>query len=221
MDTYQEEEIQRLKEWWRENGTSLIIGLTIGISSVIGWRFWESHTAEQEAKASDVFQTILAEAEEGEISDDLAQSADVIRTSYTNTFYAALSDLAEVRLDTEKGKFATAQQHLRDLIKDMDDEALREVAKLRLARHLVATRSLDEAEQLLSTVAKENETAPHWELHGDLMVLRGRKEEAVDFYRRAWREKDNEDRPQASPFLETKLQNLGRKPEEDEATTAS
>ena len=221
MDSYQEEEIEKLKEWWRENGLALIIGLSIGISTVVGWRLWELRETRLESSASDLFQDILADAEDGEIDENLSEMADVIRTSYSQTFYTTLADLAETRRETEEGKLATARKRLRELIDDTDDDALRAVAELRLARQLIATRNLDEAEQLLADIPEEDETALHWELRGDLLVLRGDKEGAIDFYLRAWQQKDDETKPQASPFLETKLHNLGRKPETVPTATAS
>ena len=36
----EEEQVEALKSWWKENGKSLIMGVVIAVAAVFGWRGW-------------------------------------------------------------------------------------------------------------------------------------------------------------------------------------
>ncbi|MEW8396328.1 MAG: tetratricopeptide repeat protein, partial [Candidatus Thiodiazotropha sp.] len=40
MSEYQteEEQVEAIKRWWKENGTSVIAGLVIGLGGIFGWQ---------------------------------------------------------------------------------------------------------------------------------------------------------------------------------------
>ena len=38
----EEEQIEALKRWWKENGKSIIAGLVLGIGSIGGYRYWQA-----------------------------------------------------------------------------------------------------------------------------------------------------------------------------------
>ena len=35
-----DEQVERIKKWWSDNGSSVIAGLVIGIGGLVGWRYW-------------------------------------------------------------------------------------------------------------------------------------------------------------------------------------
>ena len=35
-----DEQVERIKKWWADNGSSVIAGLVIGIGGLLGWRYW-------------------------------------------------------------------------------------------------------------------------------------------------------------------------------------
>ena len=36
----EEEQLEAIKRWWKENGTSLIAGVAIAAAGVFGWNAW-------------------------------------------------------------------------------------------------------------------------------------------------------------------------------------
>ena len=38
----EEEQIEALKDWWRENGNSLLIGVAVALVAVFGFRGWQT-----------------------------------------------------------------------------------------------------------------------------------------------------------------------------------
>jgi len=35
----EDEQVEAIKKWWKENGTSLIVGVVLGLSVLFGWRY--------------------------------------------------------------------------------------------------------------------------------------------------------------------------------------
>lgn len=43
MQLTEEEQVEALKKWWKENGTAVIVGVVIGISAVVGFWKWREY----------------------------------------------------------------------------------------------------------------------------------------------------------------------------------
>ena len=56
----EEEQAERLKEWWQKNGTATIVVIVLAIGSMIGWRQWQEHSSGQAAEASKVYESLVA-----------------------------------------------------------------------------------------------------------------------------------------------------------------
>jgi len=54
MEVYETEEqqVEAVKKWWKENGTSLIIGAVIGLSAIGGWKYYQSEEEVHRIQAS-------------------------------------------------------------------------------------------------------------------------------------------------------------------------
>ena len=61
MNEYETEEQQvaALKKWWKESGTSIMVGLFIGITALFGWRYYAEQSNTQAVQASDLYVQIL------------------------------------------------------------------------------------------------------------------------------------------------------------------
>ncbi len=38
----EEEQVEALKDWWKENGRSLLLGVALALAIVFGWKGWET-----------------------------------------------------------------------------------------------------------------------------------------------------------------------------------
>ena len=43
MENYdsEQEQVEDIKKWWKENGRSVIAGLVIGLGGMVGWKSWD------------------------------------------------------------------------------------------------------------------------------------------------------------------------------------
>ena len=38
----EEQELNQLKEWWKDNGKTIIAAFILGVGGMLGWRYWQS-----------------------------------------------------------------------------------------------------------------------------------------------------------------------------------
>tara|TARA_R100000687_G_C6423679_1_gene152279 strand:- start:202 stop:852 length:651 start_codon:yes stop_codon:yes gene_type:complete len=55
----EEEQIAAIKDWWKRNGSSLLIGIGAALAIVFGWQAWENHQEEQQSAAGAKFQQLI------------------------------------------------------------------------------------------------------------------------------------------------------------------
>lgn len=250
MDIHDQEQVDKLRRWWAQNGLSVCLGLGIGVSAVLGWRLWEARADKRAAMASEIYEDIrttleeethnetdateilaeagaseteaIAVAEDGE--PELRKDEELftlLRDEYPETTYAVLGALQLARREIEADRLSAARGHLEWAVDNAADEALRHLARMRLVRILLALRFLDEAEQRLQDNAGcVDSSVMCQELWGNLHELREAPGEAAAAYREAYRMALEKDEVYL-PVLKTKLQALGIEPEELEEMQAA
>ena len=180
-----EEKVESIKKWWKENGLSVIAGVAIGLGAIQGWRLWVSHQETTAAQASALFEQLFLEAS-GKQADAVVQQVETLKADYSGTPYPALGSLIAAKSLYEAGKAAEAIAALQSVIDQAPDPALARLAALRLARIQVAENQLDAAEKTLQThdtgAAFAGEFAA---VRGDIARAKGDLEAARAAYQQA------------------------------------
>ena len=207
MDEFESEDqqIEAIKKWWKENGASLILGLGIGVAALLGWREYLSYQTGHSAEASDLYQAVQAQVVNNRLDDAHIQKADLIRSDYSDTPYAALVSMAQAKFEYEQGDLESALMHLRWASDNSAEPDVQHVANLRLARILIAQSNYDDAEAVLSAAYPAGFTSGYEELKGDLYAARGETAQARVAYDKAI----NAAEGNASRWLILKRQDLG------------
>lgn len=176
-----EEQSERLKQWWRENGVSVAVGMALGIAVIVGVNYWRSYQAEQSESASALYTRLVEEQ-----GDDSPE--DVTRTlmdEYASTPYAGKAALFMAKLDFENGRRDEARRRLEWVIDNAEDPSDGKIARLRLARVLLDAGELDQADTLLSGMQAGGYESEYHELLGDLAMARDDPEKARTEYESA------------------------------------
>jgi predicted negative regulator of RcsB-dependent stress response len=164
--TTDDEQVEAIKRWWKDNGMAIVAGIVIGLGAIIGWRTWTGHRDTVAAEASSIFDQALSSAAAGQADNVIAQ-VQVLNDTYASTPYAALGALIAAKALHDTGKSDEAMAALTRAIATAPDPAIARIAALRLARIQVAGGLLDEAAK---TVA-DHDSSPA--LRGDFAVVRG------------------------------------------------
>lgn len=205
MEIYdtEEEQVEALKRWWKENGTSTIVGLVMGMVIILGWNYWQDHKKAQAAQASATYDQLL-KALDDDKKDTVEKLSERMQQQFKDTEYAAFSGLLQAKLKSQQGDFAAAKQILKT-IADEPNKQLSNIAKIRLVRLMLATGEYEQGLQVINEVdAKQSSTfsANYDELVGDLYVALDRLDEARTSYQNALRN------GQRSPLLQLKIDDL-------------
>ncbi len=214
----EEEQLEALKRWWSENGTSTVVGVILAISGYLGWGFWQDKQQADAEAASANYETLMeaVAVEPGQLlpEDKLATAnhlADELKTQHSSSLYASQAALFKAKLAVQSGNLTAAAEELQWVIDRNVEPALTLLTRSRLAR---VQMDLGEYDQALTTVDDTNSgsfKAMFAEIRGDVFLAQGKNSQARASYQLAL---DNLITEQASrrPLLEIKIGDLKAAP---------
>lgn len=207
MSAYAEqEELDKLKAWWKTYGASVIVGVLLGAAALAGFRYWTYHTEQRLHLAAGLYDRMFSEFHANRAKEARATGDRLIK-DYASTPYASMAGLLLARLDFEAGDSAKAREHLRWVLDHADADAVRHSARLRLARIHLDAGDVPAAQALLDVKNPAGFEAEYDEMKGDAYVALGQREAARTAYREALKHL-----PAGSPYvtvLTMKLDDLG------------
>ncbi len=180
----EEEQLEKLKEWWRENRNYVIAGVVLGLLVVFGWRGWETHTQSMAEDGSMHFENLHVATQLGQY-EQATEIAQKLREHYARTPYAGLGSLVVARAALEAGEPETAVESLTWAMDKARSREIQALARLRLARVKFDQGESDAALSLLVRPPRQSFTAAYAELRGDIHASEGRTEQAREAYQAA------------------------------------
>ncbi|WP_439328005.1 YfgM family protein [Lonepinella sp. BR2357] len=145
----EEQELNEIKSWWKENYKSLIAAVIIGAGGVFGWRFWQDY---QMSKA----QQMSAQYEQAVYSNVDATTKntqiDAFVKEHSKTGYATLALLEKAKSAVQNQDFSQAEVALKDSMAQAPDEILSSIAGIRLAEIQLQQDKFDEVLSTLNLV---------------------------------------------------------------------
>lgn len=199
-----QEELEKLKAWWKSYGGALVVGVVLGVSLLFGNKYWTQYKEDQRAAASQVYEQMLQQVRESKPDAARAEGKRLI-DNYDGTPYAGMAALMLARLGVEANDNAAARGHLEWAIGNATDPAVVHVARLRLGHLHVARGELDAALALTKHSAPGFE-AEYQELAGDVLVAQGKPDAARAAYEQALKALPNES--SSRRVLEMKIADL-------------
>ncbi len=205
METYETEEqqVEAIKKWWKENHQTVYIGVVMGIAIVVGWSFWQDHKKDQTLQASAEFNQ-LSKAFDAKQNDSVSKLAERINGQYPGSDYAAYSTFLAAKVKVEQNDMAAAKQLL-EKIAASNNKELANIAKIRLLRIMLANKEYEQGLKLVNDIdpaKSESFSAEYDELVGDLYVGLDRLDQARTSYQSALRN------GKQSPLLQMKINDL-------------
>lgn len=195
----EEEQVEYIKNWWKENGNSLLISIAIAVAAVFGWKTWVSSQEAQAANASALYENISSVVTANAVDDAQRQSAfhlgDELKADYASSAYAPMASMLLARAAAEAGQLDQAKVELEYVVNsEAADQAMKSLAQLRLARVALAQSDFGAAESALTAAGSSEFVTLHNELVGDLAVAKGDLAAARESYRKAMESADAQSR---------------------------
>ncbi len=205
----EDEDLERARAFWKENGRSIIAGIVLGVGAIGGWNGWNIWQKSQGEDASMLYQNLRADDIELSAAASLAED---LMADYSGSPYAVNGALMMAKKSVEAGDPAEARRYLKWALEHAGDEALGHVSRLRLAQVALDEGDAAGALDTLGAAGAAAQSGPfaarYQELTGDAEAARGEIEAA----RKAW-ETSLELLPVGDPaarLLQLKLDNLGK-----------
>lgn len=200
----EEQQIEAIKAWWKENGTSLIVGVAAGFLILGGWKYYVESTNSHRIEASDIYISIAKQIELNQVDDSVAAKVEQLMASYADTPYSTMSSLSLAGYHFENNEIDKSISYLQSVKANASEEEIKHIAILRLGRIYISQSKYDEAEAELNMEHPPAFNAGYEELKGDLYVARGEIEMARVAY-----DKAIEQSRSASQWLRLKRQDIG------------
>ncbi|MEM9603231.1 MAG: tetratricopeptide repeat protein [Pseudomonadota bacterium] len=178
-----EQQVEALKAWWDENGTSIIVAVVVALAVVGGWRGWQAWQGKQAQLASRVYAELIETVERNDAA--AAGHFDTLRADYAGTPYATLGAFHEAKRLVEASDLGGAATALRYAVDNADDADLKAVAALRLARVLLEQGDHAAALDALPAEAPASFEALTETVRGDVLLAQNKTAEARAAYERA------------------------------------
>ncbi|MGH8729975.1 MAG: YfgM family protein [Burkholderiales bacterium] len=203
-DLEEQEKIDALKAWWKENGKSVLAAVAaflIAIAAIKGWRWYER---EQAFEAAQIFQTMLGLSGKENLSK-IQETAQRLQQDYAGTAYAARGALIAAEANFRAGDLERARSDLQWVVNESGEAGLADLARMRLAAVLLDQKKHDEALVLLNTSHDPAFDGLYLELKGDVLVAEGKIAEAREAYAEALKKTEGAYRA----IIEAKRDSLG------------
>jgi len=207
----EEEQVEAIKRWWDENGTSTIIAIVVAVAVSFGWRYWQDEQQAQKEAGSVVYQQLLDLMNQSELSVEQQATAKTLagqlQSDYSGSGYAVLAGLANARVAMDNSDFDAAAAQLTALKAEKLSPELAALVSLRLAKVQFSKQDYAAALQSLSGDMQKF-TAQAAELRGDILAAQGNNADALVAYQDAQSMGSDDGMLRASPLLRIKIESL-------------
>jgi predicted negative regulator of RcsB-dependent stress response len=186
MDIYasDEEKAEEIKQWWRDNGRSVIAGVVLGAIAVFGGRYWLNHQQVQAEQASVIFQQSAVNLSQNNTEGAKAATQELM-SNYAGTAYAVFAALQMAESALNNNDFSSAKDYLYWVIENAELNSHQELARLRLARIFFTQSDYEQALEIISASQSAAFESLFAELRGDIQVATGDKQAAKAAYQQA------------------------------------
>lgn len=179
----EDEQVEALKNWWKENGKSVVAGIVIGLGGVFGWQYWTQHQQQVAEQASQQFERLTESVAAG--SATAVTQAEAVIAQYEQSPYAVFAALNLAKVKFQQGDVDGAKEQLQWVMAKADDQSLQQIARLRLARLLLDQGDADQASSLIAQAPSDSFKGDIAELRGDIALKKGDRAAARQAYQEA------------------------------------
>lgn len=207
MELYdtEEQQVEAIKDWWKENGKAVIIGAVVGLGGLFGWRYYQDTVIQASETASQSYTTAMNTLQEKGV--DAQSDVQAFIESNEVKEYSVLAALQLAKAQVEAKDFAAALEQLKWAQSNTKDAALSPLISYRIARIETEMGNFDAANTELGKVTDTAWAGRIAELRGDIALRQGDKDAAYAAYAAYTEAQQAAD---ASPTLQMKLDDLAK-----------
>ncbi|QDQ28198.1 tetratricopeptide repeat protein [Chitinimonas arctica] len=206
FDLQEQEQIAELKAWWAQWGKlvmAVIAAIVIGYLGSMGWKLWQKSQA---GGAADAYAAV-EKAFDAKDPLKTRAAADAMAADYASHALSARAMLLAAKAAHDGKDLAKARTALEWVAGNAKEEAIIDIARLRLSAVLLDQKQYDAALKAVDAPQAEGFAALFAEARGDALTLKGDAPAAKLAYQAALAKLGKE--APSRTLIETKLSALG------------
>lgn len=206
FDLEEQEKIDELKAWWKQNGSTVLLGIAVFVAilgGMQGWRYYQKSQQQQAAQVYEAVQNGVRAKDKTRVRDAAGQLIE----KYPGTPYATRAALIVAGINYELGDAKSAKAQLQWVIEHAKEDGARDMARLRLAGLLLDDKSYAEAMKLLEAQHQKSFDGLFADLKGDVLAAQGKVADARTAYQTALEKID--EKSTYRQIVQMKLDSLG------------
>jgi predicted negative regulator of RcsB-dependent stress response len=179
-DTHEQGE--RVKNWLRENGSAIVMGLVLAFGLMFGFKQWQSWETSNRQQASAEYQTMV-DLIEVENMDAAVPNYEVLKSEFPKSSYTSMASMMMAKARLKAGQSELAVSALTHAMNNAKPDPVRVVARERLARVKLSMGDTTAAMALLNEAPSElGFEALFDEIRGDIHLANGETDLAIQSY---------------------------------------
>ncbi|MGR3808369.1 Putative negative regulator of RcsB-dependent stress response [Pasteurella testudinis DSM 23072] len=179
----EEQQVEELKSWWKENSKVIITTFILVVAGVLGWRYWQTHQISSQMATSNSYEQVTqAYLQNPQANAELLQK---FVDDNKNSSYAVLALFTQAKSAVEQNNLPLAESSLQQALQLSANDELKSISALRLAELQVQQQQYDQAEISLKSVTDKAWESSQQQLSGDILLAKGDKNAARQAYRQA------------------------------------
>ncbi len=186
-----EEQDERAKQWLKDNGLAIAVGIGLGFAAIIGYNKYNDGLQKDAEQASALFATTIEQVNESKLVDVSAQ-VNKLKTEYAGTSYAAKASLIKAS-QLAVNDLDAAYNELQWVVDNSPEKGLEHTARIRQAKIKLSQGDLELAKNLASPVSFDGFESHYNEVLGDVEVKAGNLTAARAHYESAVESLNNAD----------------------------
>lgn len=180
----EEEQLEAIKKWWKKYSNTITIVLSIVLLIISAYKYWNWHEDKISMQASTAYERLML-AFSNQDDKGIQSYANQLTTDYSKTVYADAARLTLAKIYVANEQYDKAKEALTYVAGHSKIVALKQVAKIRLARILAQEKSYDKALIELGSVDDTAYMPVVNELKGDIYAMQGQYQQAITSYKDA------------------------------------
>ncbi len=179
----EEQQVEELKSWWKENGKVIIATFILVIGGVLGWRYWQSHQITSRMATSNQYeQVIQAYGQNPQVNAAVLQK---FVEENKKSSYAIFALFDQAKSAVGQHDLTLAESSLQQAVDISQDSNLKAIAALRLAELQLQQQKYDAVQTTLNHISDKAWEGSKQQMLGDIALAKGDKAAARAAYQQA------------------------------------
>jgi predicted negative regulator of RcsB-dependent stress response len=206
IDTHEQEQLDALKAWWKENSKWLLSTLAVIAVALALFFYWKGYQDKRAADASTIYAEVLKRVASNDAKRINEAVQDLVE-KFGNTAYAPRAQLLAVQANLQVKDLSLAKTQLEWVISHANERGLQDTARLKLTSILLDEKKYDEAVKLLDATHPDSFIGLYADLKGDVLLAQGKTDAARVAYQQAFDKMDSKSAYRS--LIQLKLDGLG------------